>query len=122
MKNFEDLVKKVPNLAGQGASSNPKRNWQQGPTCKRGKTLEDSGKGGRGLGRSGPRPVSPGRSAQPTSMPSRLPLWPSRLWGYLLPPEREPHINSFVIRRRGVERLEGHHLGDEGHASCVGSS
>jgi hypothetical protein len=26
MKNFEDLVKKVPNLAGQGASSNPKRN------------------------------------------------------------------------------------------------
>jgi hypothetical protein len=26
MKNFEDPVRKLPNLAGQGASSNPKRN------------------------------------------------------------------------------------------------
>jgi hypothetical protein len=26
MKNFEDLARKVLNLAGQGASSNPKRN------------------------------------------------------------------------------------------------
>jgi hypothetical protein len=26
MKNFEDLVKKLPNLARQGASSNLKRN------------------------------------------------------------------------------------------------
>jgi hypothetical protein len=26
MKNFEDTVRKLPNLAGQGASSNPKRN------------------------------------------------------------------------------------------------
>jgi hypothetical protein len=42
MKNSEDLVRKLPNLAGQGASSNPKRNWRQGPTCRRGKALEDS--------------------------------------------------------------------------------
>jgi hypothetical protein len=26
MKNFEDPVRKLPNLAGQGASSNPRRN------------------------------------------------------------------------------------------------
>jgi hypothetical protein len=26
MENSEDQVRKVPNLAGQGASSNPKRN------------------------------------------------------------------------------------------------
>jgi hypothetical protein len=26
MKNSEDLVRKLPNLTGQGASSNPKRN------------------------------------------------------------------------------------------------
>jgi hypothetical protein len=43
MKNSKDPVKKLLNLAGQGASSNPKRNWRQGPTCRRGKTLEDSG-------------------------------------------------------------------------------
>jgi hypothetical protein len=43
MKNSEDPVRKVSNLAGQGASSNPKRNWRQGPTCRRGKALEDSG-------------------------------------------------------------------------------
>jgi hypothetical protein len=43
MKNFEDPVRKLPNLVGQGASSNPKRNWRQGPTCSWGKTLEDLG-------------------------------------------------------------------------------
>jgi hypothetical protein len=36
-------------------------------------------------------------------------------------PDREPRINQFVIRRRGAEKLEGHHLGDEGRASCLGS-
>jgi hypothetical protein len=29
-------------------------------------------------------------------------------------------MNQFVIRRRGAEKLEGHHLGDEGRASCLG--
>jgi hypothetical protein len=43
MKNSEDLDRKVLNLARQGASSNSKRNWRQGPTCRRGKDLEDSG-------------------------------------------------------------------------------
>jgi hypothetical protein len=43
MKNSEDPVRIVPNLVGQGASSNLKRNRQQGPTCRRGKDLEDSG-------------------------------------------------------------------------------
>jgi hypothetical protein len=43
MTNSEDLVRKVPNLAGQGASSNSERDWWQGPTCRRGKDLEDSG-------------------------------------------------------------------------------
>jgi hypothetical protein len=42
MKNSEDPVRKVPNLAGQGASSNLERNWRQGPTCRRGKDLEDA--------------------------------------------------------------------------------
>jgi hypothetical protein len=43
MKNSEDPVKKLLNLVGQEASSNLKRNWRQGPTCTRWKTLEDSG-------------------------------------------------------------------------------
>jgi hypothetical protein len=43
MKNSEDPVREVLNLAGQGASSKPRRNWRQGPTCRRGKTLEDLG-------------------------------------------------------------------------------
>jgi hypothetical protein len=43
MTNSEDLPRKVPNLAGQGATSNSERKWRQGPICKRGKDLEDSG-------------------------------------------------------------------------------
>jgi hypothetical protein len=42
MTNSENLPRKVPNLAGQGATSNSERNWRQGPTCRRG-DLEDSG-------------------------------------------------------------------------------
>jgi hypothetical protein len=43
MTNSEDLARKVSNLARQGASSNSEKNWWQGPTCRRGKDLEDSG-------------------------------------------------------------------------------
>jgi hypothetical protein len=43
MENSEDLTRKVLNLARQGALSNSERNWQHGPTCRRGKDLEDSG-------------------------------------------------------------------------------
>jgi hypothetical protein len=43
MKNSEDPVRKLLNLVEQGASFNSKRNWWQEPTCRSGKTLEDSG-------------------------------------------------------------------------------
>jgi hypothetical protein len=43
MKNSEDPVRKQLNLAGQGASSNLKINLRQGPTCRRGNALKDSG-------------------------------------------------------------------------------
>jgi hypothetical protein len=43
MTNSEDLARKVLNLARQGASSNSETNRRQGPTCKRGEDLEDSG-------------------------------------------------------------------------------
>jgi hypothetical protein len=43
MINFEDQTRKVLNLARQGVESNSERNRRQGPTCKRGEDLEDSG-------------------------------------------------------------------------------
>jgi hypothetical protein len=43
MKNSEDLPRKVSNLAGQGATSNSERNIRHGPTCRRGRDVEDSG-------------------------------------------------------------------------------
>jgi hypothetical protein len=65
MKNSEDPIRKLPNFAGQGASSNLKRNSGQGPTCRRGETLEDSGSNtGQRRPRAGPKWEQAGR---PTS-------------------------------------------------------
>jgi hypothetical protein len=62
MENSEDLARKVLNLARQGASSNSERNWRQGPTCKRGKDLEDSGSNtGRRRKRTEPKWAQAGR-------------------------------------------------------------
>jgi hypothetical protein len=92
MTNSEDLLRKVPNLAGQGATYNSERNWRQGPTCRRGKHLEDSGTDttrrrqatGPGWAQAGrPRPVGPGRPAQSSPGPVCLPVWPSCRSGYL---------------------------------------
>jgi hypothetical protein len=78
---------KMLNLAGQRAPSKLQINWLQGPTCRRDNTLEDSRsitrKGGREMGRNGPRPVGPGCPAQPILGPIRCPFWPSRLSDYL---------------------------------------
>jgi hypothetical protein len=86
MKNFEDPVRKVLNLAGQGASSNPKRNWRQGPTCQRGKDLEDSGTNSR------------------QSRPSAGPKWaqdgrPSTFQGPVDPPLTLPPFGLFIAPR-----------------------
>jgi hypothetical protein len=71
MTNSEDLPRKVLNLAGQGATSNSERNWRQGPTCRRGKDLKDSGTDatrrrqatGPGWTQAGrPRPAGPAQS------------------------------------------------------------
>jgi hypothetical protein len=82
MKNSEDAVEKLSNLAGQGASSNPKRNWRQGPTCRSGKTLEDSGTDiGWRRPLAGPKWAQAGRPSPFWGQSS--PLWPSRHSGYL---------------------------------------
>jgi hypothetical protein len=76
MTNSDDLSRKVSNLAGQGATSNSERNWRQGPTCRRGKDLEDSGtdatrrRQATGLG--GPRPAGPAHSRAQSSPPPPL--------------------------------------------------
>jgi hypothetical protein len=60
---LRELGQKMLNLARQGASSKLWRNWHQRRTCRRENTLEGSEsnttEGGRGLGRSGPRPTGP---------------------------------------------------------------
>jgi hypothetical protein len=76
MENSKDPVRKLPNLAGQGASSNPKRNWRQGPTCSWGKTLEDSGSNtGQRRSRAGPKWAQAGRPrpAGPTHFEAQSP-------------------------------------------------
>jgi hypothetical protein len=74
MENSEDLVRKLPNLAGQGASSNHNRNWRQWPTCNWGKTLEDSGSNTRqGRPRAEPKWVQASRS-NPLRGPVGLPF------------------------------------------------
>jgi hypothetical protein len=81
MENSEDPVRKVSNLAGQGASSNLERNWRQGPTCRRGKDLEDSGTDtGRRRQLAGPkwaqagrpRPAGPAHFGAPSAPPFDL--------------------------------------------------
>jgi hypothetical protein len=83
VKNSEDLVRKVSNLAGQGPSSNSERNWRQGPTCRRGKDLKDSGIDTRqSRSSAGPKWA---HASRPSPFPSPVdpPLWPSRHSGYL---------------------------------------
>jgi hypothetical protein len=125
MTNSEDLPRKVSNLAGQGATSNSERNWRQGPTCRRGKDLEDSGTNvGQRRQATGPgwAQASRPRSADPAhSRAGHLPLWPNRHSGYLYPWGQEPHINSFVISRRGAEKRGTPFERGEGRASWLGS-
>jgi hypothetical protein len=66
-------------------------------------------------GRNGPRPVGPAYSG-----PRLTPPLTEMSFGLFIAPRQEPHINSFVICRRGAAKLEGHHLIEEGHASFLG--
>jgi hypothetical protein len=111
MKNSEDPVRKVLNLAGQGFSSNPKRNRRQGPTCRRGKALEESGsnpgKAGRRLGRSGPRP------AGPTHFVARPPPFDLAAIRTIYSPEARSHASTYSSSAGKEQRREEHHLGEE---------
>jgi hypothetical protein len=101
MKNSEDLVRKVSNLAGQVASSNSERNWWQGPTCRRGKYLEDSGTDTRQSRQlAGPKWAQVG---QPS--PFRGPVSPPfDLVGLFIAPR--PRVTHQLIRHRPLRSRE----------------
>jgi hypothetical protein len=114
--NSKDLARKVPNLAGQGASSNSERNWRQGSTCRRGKDLEDSGTNtGRRRRLTGPKwaqasrpsPAGPAHSGA-QSAPFDL----ATIWA-IYSPEAESHASTHSSSAAEEQRREGHHLGEE---------
>jgi hypothetical protein len=112
MTNSEDLTGKVPNLAGQGATSNSERNWRQGPTCRRGKDLEDSGTDTtrRRLG-TGLEWAQAGRPS-----PFQGPFTPSFHLAAIRAiycPEVESHASINSSSAAEEQRREGHHPGEE---------
>jgi hypothetical protein len=113
MKNSEDPVRKVLNLAGQGASSNLKRNWQQGPTCRRGKDLEDSGTDTRQRRLSaGPKWAQAGRPSPFQGLVDPPPFDLAAI-GTIYSPEAKSHISTQSLSAVEEQRREGHHLGEE---------
>jgi hypothetical protein len=112
MKNSEDLVRKVPNLAGQGASSNSERNWRQGPTCRRGKDLEDSGTDTRqSRSSTGPKWAQTDRPSQfqsPVDPPFNIAAI-CAIYG----PEAKSYASIHSSSAAEEQRREGHHLREE---------
>jgi hypothetical protein len=111
MENSEDPVRKLPNLAGQGASSNPKRNWRQGPT-QLGEDFRRLEKQHRAKEDAGCAEVGPGRPAQPTSWPNRPPFDLAAIQA-IYSPEVRHHASIHSPSAAEEQRREGHHLGEE---------
>jgi hypothetical protein len=112
MTSSEDLPRKVPDLAGQGATSNSERNWRQGPTCRRGKDLEDSGTNatrrrqttGPGWAQAGrPNPIQ-GPFASPFDIATIRAIYSPRV---------ESHTEKNSSSAVKEQRREGHHTGEE---------
>jgi hypothetical protein len=112
MTNSEDLSRKVPNLAGQGETSNSERNWWQGPTCRRGKDLEDSGTDatrrrqatGSGWAQAG----WPGPFQGPVASPFDLATIRA-----IYSPGVKSHASINSSSATEEQRREGHHPGEE---------
>jgi hypothetical protein len=112
MKNSEDLVRKVPNLARQGASSNSERNWRQGPTCRRGKDLEDSRTDtGQRRQLAGPKWAQDGRPS-PFQGPISPPFDLAAIRAIYIP-EAKSHASTHSSSAAEEQISEGHHLGVE---------
>jgi hypothetical protein len=112
MTNSEDLPRKVPNLAGQGAMSNSERNWRQGPTCRREKDLEYSGTDiGQRRQATGPRWAQAGRPS-PFQGPVASPFDLAAIRA-IYSPGVESHASIHSSSAAEEQRREGHHLGEE---------
>jgi hypothetical protein len=112
MTNSEDITRKVPNLARQGAMSNSERNWQQGPTCRRGKDPGSSGTDTtQRRSRAGPGWAQAGRPS-----PVQGPIPPSfdlAAIRTIYSPGVESHASSNSSSAAEEQRREGHHPGEE---------
>jgi hypothetical protein len=110
--NSKDLPRKVSNLAGQWATSNSERNWWQGPTCRRGKDLEDSGTDAtRRRHATGPgwaQASRPGPFRGPVASPFDLAAIRT-----IYNPGVERHTSIHSSSAAEEQRREGHHLGEE---------
>jgi hypothetical protein len=116
MTNFEDLSRKLPNLAGQGATSNSERNWRQGPTCRRGKGLEESGTDAtRRRLATGPGWAQHGRPrlAGPTHSRAQSPPLDLAAIGAIYSPGVKSHASINSSSAAEEQRREGHHPGEE---------
>jgi hypothetical protein len=112
-ENSEDPVRKLLNLAGQGSSSNPKRNWRQGTTCSCWKTLEDSGTDtGQRRSRAGPKWAQAGRPS-PFRGPVAPPPYDLAAIQAIYSPEARRHTGTHSPSTIEEQRREGHHLGEE---------
>jgi hypothetical protein len=112
MTNSEDQTKKVSNLARQGVMSNSERNWRHGPTCRRGRHLEDSGTDTtQRRPRAGPVWAQAGRPSPVQSLfaPSfaLATIWAIYSLGV------ESHASSNSSSAAEEQRREGHHPGEE---------
>jgi hypothetical protein len=113
MENSEDPVRKVSNLAGQGASSNSWRHWRQGPTCRRGKDLEYSGIDIRqGRLSAGPKWAQAGRPSPFRGLVDPPPFDLAAIRA-IYSPEDKGHASTQSSSVVEEQRREGHHLGEE---------
>jgi hypothetical protein len=112
MTNSKDLTRKVPNLARQGAMSNSERNWWYGPTCRRGKYLEDTG---TDIEQRRPR-VAPEWAQAGRPSPVQCLFAPSfalaAIWA-IYSPGGESHAWSNSSSAAEEQRREGHHPREE---------
>jgi hypothetical protein len=112
MTNSEDLPRKVLNLAGQGATSNSERNWWQGPTCRKGKDLEDTGTDvGQRRQATGPGWAQAGRPS-PLQGPVTSPFDLAAIRA-IYSPGVESHEEIESSSAAEEQRREGHHPGEE---------
>jgi hypothetical protein len=120
MTNSEDLTRKVLNLARQGVVPNSERNWRHGPTCRRGKHLEDTG---TNVEQRRPR-AGPGWAQAGRPNPVQCPFAPSFALAAIraiYSPGVVSHGIQFVIGRRGAEKRGTPSRRGEGRASWLGS-